>query len=138
MLLNSLLLRNGLVLTDWLGELHVSSESEESSDSDSERQYRKLWKTVSYYKEGISTGCSSSEIGCTETPKVTRGIETVSVVSVVLRTGKNGFVPLVIRYPQRGCSSKLMPSAVLATTSCVRKELAGWIRPRRASRTNRS
>ena len=27
--------------------------------------------------------------------------------------------------PQRGCSSRLMPSAVFATTSCVRKEFAG-------------
>src|SRR5581483_11135018 len=41
-------------------------------------------------------------------------------------------------HPQRGCSSRLMPSAVLATTSCVRNEFAGCMRPRRASRSSRS
>ena len=29
------------------------------------------------------------------------------------------------RYPQRGCSSGLIPNAVLATNSCVKNELAG-------------
>jgi hypothetical protein len=42
------------------------------------------------------------------------------------------------RYPQRGWSSKLIPKAVFATTSCVRNEFAGWIRPSRASRSMRS
>ena len=40
-------------------------------------------------------------------------------------------------YTHLGCSSGLMTRAVLATNSRVRPELAGWIRPNRASRQSR-
>jgi len=43
-LLNSLLLKNCLVLMGCLGWVHVSSESEKSSDSVLKRQYRRTWK----------------------------------------------------------------------------------------------
>lgn len=40
--------------------------------------------------------------------------------------------------PQRGSSSRLIPTAVFATTWRVRDEFAGWMRPSRASRNIRS
>jgi hypothetical protein len=40
--------------------------------------------------------------------------------------------------PQRGCVSGSMPRESFATTSWVSAELAGWMRPRRASRKSNS